>query len=180
MNTALTLPAGMVALNEEWTIAVDSDGVVADFTRHVCDINKVQCLTEISRGKLWRSVEEYDRDVGPFFEALPKMPDADVLMDYIRSNFINYFILTASGYTPKNGAAQKKNWYQRLYGPELVVKVVDKSPDKAAFASPTTILIDDRAKSIDPWVAAGGIGILHTSAESTIAELKRIVGGHGA
>lgn len=165
-------------LNERFTVAIDSDGVVTHFEKLVCDYNKVSQISEISRGRLWRSVEEYDREVGPFFEHLEKMDDADVLLDYIRGNFINHFILTASGYVPKDGPGQKRRWYLREYGPELVVKVVDKSGDKAAYATPTTILIDDRAKSIDPWVDAGGIGILHTSAATTIAELKRIVAEH--
>ena len=34
------------------------------------------------------------------------------------------------------------------------------------------ILIDDTKKKLDPWIEAGGIGILHTSAASTISELK--------
>lgn len=163
-------------MNEHLTVAMDSDGVLADFEGHVCAINKVRCLTEISRGQLWRSVEFYDRDVGPFFEHLPKMSDADVLVDFVRANFVNHFILTARGHVPRDGERQKRAWYARHYGPEMVVKVVVKSPDKAAlYATPTTILIDDRAKSIDPWVEAGGIGILHRDAASTIARLREII-----
>lgn len=163
-------------MNEQWTVACDSDGVVASFEQKVCEINGVDCMSKISRGRVWSSIGHYDKTVAPFFESLPKMEDADVLVDFIRANFINHYILTACGYTPKDGAEQKKRWFAREYGHDLHVKVVTGSGDKAAFASPTTILIDDRSKSIDPWVAAGGIGILHTSAETTIAELKRIVG----
>ena len=53
--------------------------------------------------------------------------------------------------------------------------MVSKSPDKAEYAHPYSILIDDREKSIDPWRTKGGIGILHTSAEETIAQLQAIV-----
>jgi len=164
-----------ISLNETWEIYVDSDGVVADFealvSKHVGKPFK-----DITRGTLWRAVEDYDNNVGPFFEHLPKMRDADILMDFVRGNFVNVKILTASGHVPKNGPQQKINWYKKHYGHDLVVKVVTKSPDKAQYAHPRAILIDDRSKSIDPWVAAGGIGILHTSAQSTIAELKRITG----
>lgn len=34
------------------------------------------------------------------------------------------------------------------------------------------ILIDDTAKKIDPWVKAGGVGILHTTAKNTIEKLN--------
>ena len=36
------------------------------------------------------------------------------------------------------------------------------------------VLIDDHAGNIREWEAAGGIGILHTDAASTINDLKKI------
>ena len=36
------------------------------------------------------------------------------------------------------------------------------------------ILIDDRKDNIERWEAAGGIGILHTTTENTIACLKKL------
>ena len=39
------------------------------------------------------------------------------------------------------------------------------------FASPNSILIDDREDNIKGWIDAGGIGILHTSADNTINTL---------
>ena len=35
-------------------------------------------------------------------------------------------------------------------------------------------MIDDRQENIDAWESEGGIGILHTSARETIAELKKL------
>lgn len=161
-------------LNEQFVIFCDADGVVYDFERKVSEINKLE-FHKIPRGKMWRSIEEYDRNVAPFFESLELMPDALVLIDFIKSNFINYRILTACGNTPKNAAQQKRNAFRRDFG-DIVVKTVQDSHQKAKYATPTSILIDDRAKSIDPWVAAGGIGILHTSAADSILKIKQIVG----
>ena len=42
------------------------------------------------------------------------------------------------------------------------------------YAAPNHILIDDRESNIDQWRAAGGIGILHTSASNTIQQLKKL------
>ena len=67
-------------------------------------------------------------------------------------------------------------WDDSKHYPEVECIVVRKSPDKAQYAHPKAILIDDRMKSIEPWRAAGGIGILHTSAEDTIAQLQSIIG----
>jgi hypothetical protein len=43
---------------------------------------------------------------------------------------------------------------------------------KYKYATPNSIIIDDTKSVIDDWNKAGGIGILHTDAASTIAILK--------
>ena len=45
---------------------------------------------------------------------------------------------------------------------------------KQKHSGENRILIDDTAKNIEDWESAGGIGILHTDAFSTIAKLKEI------
>ena len=165
----------MSQLNEHLTVAIDLDGVLANFDKRVSGLNGGVPCASIPRGKMWASVGHYDKTVGPFFESLEKMPDADELVDFIRSNFVNYFILSAAGYTPPNGEQQKKNWVAKHYGHGVVVKVVRGSGDKAAFATPNTILIDDREKSIIPWTNAGGIGVLHRNTRETIHMLKEII-----
>ena len=159
--------------NSEYTIAIDMDGVLADFDRGSRDAIGEDKDT-ISTREFWKRVTHYDKDVEPFFENLPAMEDAFTLMRYITDNFQNYFVLTASGTTPKNVAEQKRNWAKKVFSPLLKVNIVKGSADKAQYATPKTILIDDRRKAIDPWSAAGGIGILHTSAQNTIEQLKKI------
>ena len=159
--------------NSEYTIAIDMDGVLADFdsgSRHALGDDKDNIPTR----EFWKRVTHYDKDVEPFFENLPAMEDAFTLMRYITDNFENYFVLTASGFTPKNVDEQKRNWAKKVFSPILKVVTVKKAADKAQYATPNTILIDDRNKSLDPWIAAGGIGILHTSAQNTIEQLKKI------
>jgi hypothetical protein len=50
--------------------------------------------------------------------------------------------------------------------------IIDYINKKQEFASPNSILIDDREKNIEQWRNAGGIGVLHTDAASTIKQLK--------
>ena len=129
-------------MNERLTLACDADGVLTDFEGLVCRHLNIDHVSKVrSRGQLWWAVDDYDRNVAPFFESLDKMPDADRLVEFIRTNFVNHYILTASGYTPKDGAEQKRRYFAREYGHDLVVKVVAGSGDKAAFATPTSILI---------------------------------------
>jgi hypothetical protein len=45
---------------------------------------------------------------------------------------------------------------------------------KGMFAIKGSVLIDDRQKNLDAWEKHGGIGILHTSAEDTINQLKEL------
>jgi len=163
----------MKKLNENYTIYLDADGVLCDFEKKVSEINGLP-FHKISRGKLWSSIEKYDKEVEPFFENLEKMPDADELLNFVNNNFINIFILTACGNTPKNAAQQKRNWFRKNY-PNLIVKTVQDSKDKAKFANSNSILVDDRSKSIDPWKSAGGIGILHTSARNSIEEINMLL-----
>lgn len=152
---------------------VDSDGVIADFDGYV-KTHFGKPVSAFEKGTFWAALTHRDTHVEKFFRSLPKMPDADVLVEYLRAQPVKSVkVLTACGYTPKDAKEQKVAWYDEHY-PGLECIVVSKSPDKAEYAHPYAILIDDRAKSIDPWVAKGGIGILHTSAEDTIAQLVAI------
>lgn len=157
-----------------YSVAIDSDGVIADFNSKVVEILEGKQMHEVPKGLLWKEIGRYDRKVEPFFESLGFMDNAHDLVEFAINNFDDVFVLTASGYVPRNAPQQKINWYAKHF-PQLRVVVVDKSGDKAAYATPTTILVDDRAKSIDPWVGAGGIGILHTSVESTIEQLRQYI-----
>ncbi len=162
---------------------IDLDGVLADFSGKVAELmglplvegSEVSSHPNFNKKGMWTAINRYD-DHTPFFYSLEKMRDADDLFNFITANFENddIRILTASGYTPSDAPQQKRRWVRKHFG-KYLVEVVSKSPDKAQYASPTSILIDDRLKSIEPWVEAGGIGILHVNAKDTIEQLKAIL-----
>ncbi len=104
---------------------------------------------------------------------MDKMPDAQDLWEYVER--FDPFILSATGHV-KNAYNEKMEWIKTHLGVHYAdtAKLVTKAADKAIFASPNCILIDDRCKAIDPWIEAGGIGILHVSAEDTIEQLKNL------
>lgn len=161
----------------DYDIYIDSDGVLADFSayclKHYGSLPE-GLVEKGAKAKFWAWVNHHNSTVAPFFRSLPKMKDADELVEFCQSNFHSVKVLTARGNTPSDGEAQKVGWYEEHY-PGLECIVVRKSPDKANYAHARSILIDDRSKSIDPWVEAGGIGILHTSAEDTIRQLQEIM-----
>ena len=68
----------------------------------------------------------------------------------------------------------KVEWIKKYVDPSVVVNCTFTGSQKAAYAQKKNVLIDDRPKNIEAWEAAGGIGILHTSAAETIEQLKKL------
>ncbi len=100
------------------------------------------------------------------------MPDAHELWNFIGPKGAQ--ILTATG-DPKYGSGeQKRAWVTEHFGSSVRMNLVRSAPDKAEYAGPHRILIDDQARATKPFEAAGGIGIVHTSAASTIEQLKKL------
>ena len=97
------------------------------------------------------------------------MSDGKQLWDYIKK--YNPILLSAPS-REDSSKLGKRVWVKReLPGVKLILKYASQ---KQEYASPTSILIDDRQKNIDQWEAAGGIGILHTSTPNTIEQLKQL------
>ena len=109
-----------------------------------------------------------------FWRDLEWMPGGKELWSYIAP--YNPHILTAPmGYGSEIG---KQEWIDKNLNPPPPEKVF-MSHDKYRWAvtdGKPNVLIDDFKRNIGPWKDAGGIGILHTSAESTIAELESLRG----
>ena len=153
------------------TVFIDMDGVIADFEGAVRDKLGLD-LNTAHKGKVWSAIKNHNETVEPWFYSLPKLSDADTLWNFVTSNFSDVQVLTASGSTPKDAGGQKKAWVGEHFGYDTKVIVVGAAKEKANFATEHSILIDDRNAAIDPFINAGGIGILHTSASNTIATLK--------
>jgi len=152
-------------------IYCDMDGVIADFLK----------FTSSHLGHPFK--DEYWKDLpDDTFYQLPPMPDAKKLWGFISR--YNPFILTAiprSGRGPisKRAADDKKRWMKKHFGvPENRIYAVSRV-DKAQFAKDgrdgrPNLLIDDHAKNIQAFTKIGGLGIVHTSASNTIAEMKKL------
>jgi hypothetical protein len=114
--------------------------------------------------RFWDPINEAGYD---FWINLKWMPDGKKLWSYIEK--YEPELLSAPSRQPDSRIA-KHDWVEReLPGVHLILR---SAKNKKEFASPTSILIDDRDDNISDWINAGGIGILHKSAKDTISQLK--------
>jgi hypothetical protein len=149
------------------TIYHDLDGVHADFEKGVKDITG-GFPHQIEKKHMWKAINRK----GDFFETLKPLADSRTLFEYTSTLGVDQKVLTGMP-TIKDGAGQKERWAQKHLLEDIHV-IVLPSKQKYLHAGPGKILIDDRPDMIGAWCDAGGIGILHTSAESTIAQLKAL------
>ena len=163
------------AIKPKYIIFCDMDGVLVDFDEGYKELTGVTTQHADSQGKneFWslfrNSLKEKDIPERSYWANLDWMSDGKQLWDYIKG--YNPYILTAPSMDP--GSKQgKTEWVARLDGMKKLYFKPAKF--KAEYSGKNRILIDDRADTIERWRSKGGIGILHTSAEDTINQLKQL------
>jgi hypothetical protein len=160
----------------QYKVYVDLDGVLVDFDKMMAEIGFPRHTVENdkkAKSKFWQTVAWMAKRGQQFWGSMDPMPDAHILWNYVTHLPVKPEILSATGHVG-NATQEKHEWVKRHLGADVKVHLTRKSSDKAQFAAPNHILIDDRKKSIEPWVAAGGIGILHVSAADSVAKLKEL------
>lgn len=154
---------------------VDMDGVLADFDRGFMQLCG-KYPHHFTKKEVWAIIHKRYDDGYLFFRNLPLMVDAEELWANI--DIYHPTILTATGHSIRSAEKEKIKW-KHIHFPNTPIHFVKDGADKRAFVTNdpehTDILIDDRAKAIDPWIKAGGVGILHTSARQTLKELTRYI-----
>jgi hypothetical protein len=152
----------------EYTIYCDMDSVLVDFDRGYQELTGMTTQQADANGveAFW---DPLSKAGAKFWITLQWMPDGKQLWDYIKK--YNPILLSAPS-REESSKLGKRVWVKReLPGVKLILKYASQ---KQEYASPTSILIDDRQKNIDQWKAAGGIGILHTNTANTIKQLQQL------
>ena len=153
-----------------YKIYSDMDGVLVDFNerfkRFSNGISPIEYEQKFGKDKFWELVD----GVGVrFWVGMDWMSDGKQLWDYIKS--YNPTLLSSPS-RADHSRMGKRIWRQRnLPSTKLVLAQAIR---KQNYATPDSILIDDRESNIDQWIKAGGIGILHTDTSSTIKKLKEL------
>jgi hypothetical protein len=110
------------------------------------------------------------------------------MLDFAKSNFSNVEILSA---VPELSKANKEltgkrffdapvdgktEWLNKNVGP--IKAIWTKSgKEKAIYATPNTVLIDDKPENIKAFEQAGGIGILMDNPQNVINKLSDLLEG---
>jgi len=162
-------------IKPKYIIFCDMDGVLVDFDKGYKDMTgkSTKHVDLQTSNAFWKNLDQSIQDKGlteyDFWKNLEWMPDGQILWNYIKP--YHPYILTAPSLNP--GSKQgKKEWVERLDG--MKKQYFKPAKFKHEFSGKNRILIDDRADTIENWNAKGGIGILHTSANNTIKQLKQL------
>ena len=156
-------------MNEKYTIFLDMDQVLSDFDKRFFEVFGVN----VSKNTIERCFESFID--GKEFENLEMMRDADVLLDFVLTNFKNVYILTSTSRPEyfSSIASQKTKWLNK-HGINIPCIFVPNSETKRLYASRYNVLVDDFNVNCSEWSDCCGLSILHTDAERTIKSLKKL------
>lgn len=147
---------------------LDCDGVLADFdlaATRLLHMPPRQFEKRYGLPEFWKRLARHS----DFYGSLPLMPDAMTLFNAVRD--LNPIILT--GLPRGNWAApQKVRWAAEHFPGTRIITCL--AADKRKHARDGDILVDDTLKYRDLWTGAGGIFVHHSSADTTVEELRRL------
>ena len=164
---------------QDYKIYLDMDGVVADFEQRFKDLSGMapsEFEAKYGKNAFWDFIDEGDNKI-KFWVGIPPMEGASQLVNYVSKH--DYVMLTAPS-IKKQSRLGKALWIRNHVGkifptkPTVIFKAAKEKHKVKPSLTEKDILIDDKASTIDNWNAAGGTGILFTSAGQAISELKKL------
>jgi len=158
-------------INSKYKIYIDMDGVIADWEKQFKTYSGLPVDTYIASHGKQNQYQFVKKNSPGFYANMDWMDDGKLLYDFLKDLPIEIL----SHATDEKAADGKIMWLKN-HDIKAKTNLVKHREDKAKFASPTAILIDDRPETIEEFNKAGGIGLLHTNAIDTINKLKYLLG----
>jgi len=153
----------------QYKIFCDMDGVLCDFDRRFDQFVGMKPKEYESRFGTKKFWEIIDKVGSQYWSKMPWMPDGKELWSYISK--YKPVLLSAPSMDPSSRYGKHLWVNENLPGTKLILAKREK---KRNYSGKNRILIDDRPDNINEWVYEGGIGILHTSTQQTINDLKEL------
>ena len=154
----------------QYKIYCDMDGVLCDFNKRFEEFGKMppkEYENKYGIKQFWKLIDD---EIGVrFWVGMPWMPDGKELWNFIKP--FNPSLLSAP--SRNNESRLGKRLWVRNHIPGTKLILASRS-NKQQYSNKNSILIDDMPRTIEEWDSGGGIGILHTSAASTIEQLKQL------
>ena len=151
-------------------IYCDMDGVLCDFVL-AAKMATGQNWVGLRTGQDWESI----RKTKNFWSTMPWTSDGRRLWNFIKKH--QPHILSAYSIEDPNCIPGKRRWLKSNLGytQNSMINIVRRREKKnfAMEGRRPAILIDDYPKNISDFKSAGGMGILHSSTQTTISQLKR-------
>ena len=155
---------------EKYTLYCDMDGVLCDFDArfdYFTGMAPRKYEEKYGIKKFWELIDE---EVGiRFWVGMPWMPDGKELWNFIKP--LNPTLLSSPSRNNESRLGKRLWVRNHIPGTKLILAF---RVNKKQYSQRNSILIDDMPRTIEEWKAEGGIGILHTSAASTIEQLKQL------
>ena len=144
---------------------LDADGVLADFDAYAHEyfgMPSREYEKKVGSKTFWKELQAK----GDFYRNMPKMHDADTLVDAVRH--LNPIILTGCPYG--NWAPKQKVEWAHEHFPGIPV-ITCRSAEKKLHAKPGDVLIDDWPQHRHHWIEMGGVWISHYDADTSLKAL---------
>jgi hypothetical protein len=153
----------------QYIIYCDMDGVLCDFERRFEQFGGMspnEYKTTKGIKKFWELIDGIGEQ---FWSEMPWMRDGKQLWAYISK--YKPSLLSSPSYDSSSRYGKSLWAKENMPGTKLILA---ERKNKQNYSKKNRILIDDMPNTINEWNSRGGIGILHTSAENTINELKSL------
>lgn len=148
------------------TVLLDMDGVLVDFVKGVHEVFNVSYkCDDATRYDFWedwniivpRSCVDEKCDVS-FWENLNWTQDGHEILHLIEDNFSSIYLISQPMHNSGSWTG-KRLWIDHNL-PNYIDKLIVTEVPKKVFASPDTLLIDDKDENVDEFIHAGGQAIL--------------------
>ena len=156
-------------------VYVDMDGVIADFFSALAEFRKVNHWKDQGEITIDTSIKQLQGT--NFFETLPVFPFAKKLVDLVKSYTGGEWYINTSPLRNdhENSEYYKTKWLKKHnFDPKDIIVTTRKESYAVDRETGTpNILIDDRPKNLERWVARGGVGIRYQANEDSLDLIKK-------